>query len=182
MTSLLSSIVSKLVSATSFGYPMKNIIIFAPQLTSVRFRYHVEKVERGPALRRYGYTEKLLQRGMLPHVASDEKLPMPEYKPKNSWNEKRALFGQNDYIDILGPMENVTKRSLHPTKLLYNMPFWLRGFKGNEYQVLLRRRKFAQRRGYPLSHPTKWRMLNKRIKYLYKYLNQKTKTYAWPKA
>lgn len=110
--------------------------IFDPVVTPVRFRYHANKVAKGPALRRYGYEEKILQRGLLPRTAyMDKPLPIPDYKPRNSWNEKRALFGQNDYIDILGPINEVTGKTLHPTQLLYNVPHWLRGVKGNEYQV-----------------------------------------------
>nr|CAG4645271.1 EOG090X0JAK [Leptodora kindtii] len=146
--------------------------------TAVRFRYHADKVARGPALRRYGYKDKILQEGLLPRYKFASPLPMPEYKPKNSWNEKRALFGQNDYIDILGPSSSPTSKSLHPVQLHYNIPQWLRGFQGNEYQVLLKRRKEIQFKGYPISHPTKWTQLNKRIRHLYKYLNRKTKTYS----
>nr|CAG4650641.1 EOG090X0JAK [Sida crystallina] len=156
--------------------------IFTPQLTAVRFRYHADKVKRGPALRRYGYEEKLLQEGLLPRQAGGKELPMPTYTPKNSWNEKRALFGQNDYIDILGPIDSVTRKALHPTKLLYNVPPWLRGVQGNEFQILVRKKKMVGTKGYPLSHPTKWAQMNRRINYLYKYLNRKTKTPFWKDA
>ena len=162
-SSFLSSLVSMAARSTSL---LPTTSLNSPiWTTSVRFfRYHSDKIAKGKVPRRFGYEEKMLMKGPLPRESFPD-LPiktMPEYLPKNAWNEKRALFGQNDCkishfrchfklflnlfscftdIDILGPINPITTKAIHPTQLLYNLPPWLRGVSGNEYQVLLRKRK-----------------------------------------
>lgn len=154
MTSLIGSMISSLGVALKYrsligtaNQASKVVALFSPEWTTVRFRYHADKVAKGPVQRRYGYEEKLFRGGLLPRTAyPDKPLPMPVYRPKNSWNEKRALFGQNDYIDILGPSNEISKKTLHPAQLLYNVPSWLRGVKGNEYQVIFKLESHLEKR------------------------------------
>lgn len=54
--------------------------IWSPQLTAVRYRYHADKVARGPLLRRYGYKDPIKPEGLLPHKTSARPLPMPTYR------------------------------------------------------------------------------------------------------
>ncbi len=54
--------------------------VWSPQLTTVRFRYHADKVAKGPLLRRYGYRDPIKFEGVLPHRTDGRPLPMPTYR------------------------------------------------------------------------------------------------------
>ncbi|KAL3862622.1 hypothetical protein ACJMK2_008577 [Sinanodonta woodiana] len=116
------------------------------------------------APRRYGYENKLFGGGLLPRLEEPLKRLKP-YKPKDSWSKDRALFGQNDYIDILGDGSVVPKD-------LIKGPRWLLGWRGNELQRLLRKMKtvgYLMKDIYPTYYHNNW----KRIRFLYKKYNIK---------
>ncbi|CAG0913805.1 unnamed protein product [Notodromas monacha] len=155
-----------------FGSFFKSIttgISSLPVITSVRnIQYFSERVAKGPLLKRRGYVDKGKLSGLLPRdeMAASGKQLVPVYRPKDVWSERRALFGQNDYIDILG------SGKVHPVDLMYNVPKWLRGFRGNEMQMLVRKRKIFG--AWMQEHrPKKWMDMEKRVRYLYKRLNHK---------
>lgn len=109
-----------------------------------------------------------LKKGILPRPdpkLDDNPLPMPKYKDKQPWSPKKATFGQNDYIDILG------NGNVYPVDLI-NGPPWLIGFRGNELQRLSRQMKF-QSHELKAKNPTKFHDINKRIKYLMWRYNHK---------
>lgn len=126
--------------------------------------------ERRKYIRRYGFENPIMDPGLLPRLPKMKRKlkTMPIYTPKNAWSERRALFGQNDYIDILGDGR------VKPLDIMTNVPLWLRGFQGNEYQMLLHKRRVYQH--WKHTRPTKYRDLCKRIRFLYKVLNHRTKT------
>ena len=66
-------------------------------------RWHKDKVQNRD-LYRHGYIDRVKQSGALPRI-SEESPRIKEikvFRPSNPFAPKEALFGQNDYIDILG--------------------------------------------------------------------------------
>ncbi|XP_036127040.1 39S ribosomal protein L51, mitochondrial-like [Molossus molossus] len=86
-------------------------------------------------------------------------------KVVDRWNEKRAMFGVHDNIGILGNFEK------HPKELIKG-PRWLRGWKGNELQRCIRKKKMVGNRMFS----DDLHNLNKCIRYLYKHCNRHEKT------
>lgn len=146
-------------------WSLQRLTARSPLQTSVRFW------ERRKYLRRHGYRNPLHPPGFLPRLPDEkEKLrSQPVYAPKDVWCERRALFGQNDYIDILG---NGTMKPIH---IMRGVPGWLQGFQGNEFQMLLRKR--PQVYHWRETRPTDFHKLNKRIRFLYKVLNHRTRSW-----
>jgi len=124
--------------------------------------------------RHYGYSPNYFTDGLLPRPKGEyEDKPLTfakrDYpKRRDQWKPEKALFGQNDYIDILGD------GSLHPWQL-YKAPIWLKGWRGNELQRLIRKKRYV---GKQMQHmyPTQYMMMNKRIFYLWKKHNIKRST------
>lgn len=89
------------------------------------------------------------------------RLTLPPPRVIDRWNEKRALFGVYDNIGILGDFEK------HPKELIKG-PVWLRGWRGNELQRCIRKKKMVGNRMFTEDLHN----LNKRISYLYKHFNR----------
>ncbi|XP_069506793.1 large ribosomal subunit protein mL51 [Ambystoma mexicanum] len=87
--------------------------------------------------------------------------PMPQPKEVDRWNEKRAMFGVYDNIGILGDFK------AHPKDLIVG-PSWLRGWRGNELQRCIRKKRLV---GYRM-FTDDLHNLNKRIRFLYKRFNR----------
>ncbi|KRX15143.1 39S ribosomal protein L51, mitochondrial [Trichinella nelsoni] len=120
----------------------------------------------------YGFYWNYYQNGQrLPRI-KDCMTPvrMPTFELKDNWCKEKALYGQNDYIDLLGD------GSVHPAQLLYHVPPWLRGFPGqhraNELIKLIHYRNLYKEK-MKRNTPKRWHELCKRIRYLLKYHNYK---------
>ncbi|XP_064460414.1 large ribosomal subunit protein mL51-like [Ornithodoros turicata] len=143
---------------------LQRLSAVSPMKTAVRFW------ERRKFIRRYGYEDPIMKPGLFPRNPNSKRpiQALPTYVAKDAWCERRALFGQNDYIDILGDGK------IKPLDIMTGVPLWLRGFQGNEFQMLLHKRRVFH--SWKFSRPTKHRDLCKRIRFLYKVLNHRTKT------
>lgn len=73
------SAISGMINMLKNVFTMAPIKQFTPQLTSVRYRYHADKITRGPLLRRYGYTEPIWRGGLLPHKSIGKRIATPLY-------------------------------------------------------------------------------------------------------
>lgn len=54
--------------------------VFNPNLMFSRTRYYADKLSRGPLIKRYGYKDDIIHKGLLPRIDNGQKLPMPTYK------------------------------------------------------------------------------------------------------
>ena len=86
------------------------------------------------------------------------------YAPKpDEFHPKKALFGQNDYIDVLG------NGSVRPYELLREMPWWLRGFKEGTEMHMLQRMQAVKGESWRWNRPQKWNEVQSRLDFLYRY-------------
>lgn len=141
-------------------------------------RWHKDKVENRHFWR-YGYKDKVKQSGAMPRLDEDaEKIDsMPIYTPENPYAPKRALWGQNDYIDILGDNPDALK----PHEVHYHMPKYLRGLDGygNDYQQALKIKAHLAETATAEVKPRDWDFLTKRIDRRYRELRQITNQEMW---
>jgi len=111
----------------------------------------------------HGYQDKVKQSGALPRISNDEERwdARDVYAPENPWALKRALFGQNDYIDILGEDPDMFR----PSELNYEQPEWLREVpkEAVPYQRLLMKKKLLQETDFPETHPKTWEQLVQKV-------------------
>lgn len=137
--------------------PLKSGIPFGHKILEYEDRY-VSDV---------GYRAEYYKGGPKPRFNDDEKEHMKKYMtlnaPVDEWTPEKALFGQNDYIDILGD-GNLSIRELN-----VDAPAYLRGveLKGDTFEEIqfhhtLRRLHFEE--DYLLNmRPTRWWQLRKEL-------------------
>jgi large subunit ribosomal protein L51 len=83
------------------------------------------------------------------------------------WHPKVALYGQNDFIDILGD------GSIHPTRIMTNVPKWLRGVDRKTNEIAMINRRIQIHPHWKSLRPEKYYQFRKRIDFLFRYLNGK---------
>ncbi|XP_059363275.1 large ribosomal subunit protein mL51 [Carassius carassius] len=86
---------------------------------------------------------------------------IPKLREVDRWTEKRSMFGVYDNIGILGGFK------AHPKELIGG-PVWLQGFRGNELQRLIRKKRMV---GERMMAEDK-HILDKRISFLYRRFNR----------
>jgi len=140
--------------------PRSNFVTSPPHL---RWTKDLQKESR---IFRWGYEDKVKQSGALPRISNDEERwdVRDVYAPENPWALKRAIFGQNDYIDILGEDQDMFR----PSELNYEQPEWLREVPSasKPYQRLLMKKKLLQETDYPETHPKTWQELCAKVERL----------------
>ena len=96
----------------------------------------------------------------------------PIFEPEAAYAPKRALSGQNDYIDILGENPDALK----PHDVHYHMPRYLRGMSTrlNDYQQALKIKTALSETAVPEVKPKDWDFLTKRIMRRYSELKLNT--------
>ncbi|CAL1531046.1 unnamed protein product [Lymnaea stagnalis] len=133
-------------------------------VTDKTFEHATRSPYKTPGPRRYGHHIEYYTNGVLPRHERPVR-SLPPYRPKDNWATKPALFGQNDYIDILGD------GTVHPADLLTG-PRWLIAFKANERDRMLRKMEWEGPR-LKLMYPSEYNRIEKRIRYLTKIYNFK---------
>ncbi|XP_070561184.1 large ribosomal subunit protein mL51-like [Ptychodera flava] len=93
---------------------------------------------------------------------ANRKPPIDNKTPVDRWDEEHALFGENDFKDILGDGSYKLRKNVNVG------PWWIRGWKGSEFEMLVRKRKFIGKDMGPIAYKD----MMKRIDYLFKKMNR----------
>ncbi|XP_045901303.1 39S ribosomal protein L51, mitochondrial [Micropterus dolomieu] len=104
------------------------------------------------------HTARTISTGTCCHIRMHA---IPQLKKVDRWTEKRSMFGVYDNIGILGDFK------AHPKDLIV-APCWLKAFKGNELQRLIRKKKMVGDRMMTLDRHN----LEKRLRFLYRRFNR----------
>lgn len=60
---------------------------------------------------------------------------------------------------------------MNPVKIQDDVPSWLKGFHGNEYQMLIRKKKHFSKGTFPRHYPSSWEKMQTRMRWLHYELN-----------